>query len=375
MGHCRRWWRSNSAPRPFQPAALETFPAIPGTETIHDLLVEFDAEGASEYVAGDAVTKLVVSSEAPRFGAAPEAAAAMLDMIGHASPAIEAALAPVPAAQRSDLLYRGLRYLSTRLLPDAIRMLPAGDRLTASAVVTAAPAIGLQAARAASALIATREGQPRYDNGRGAVFAALMAMFGDEFNDAIAMGWRDFSPPPASAATTLALSLLSLELVATVALPDGAAITPELTLGDAAPVALPPIGPFPARAFHHQLLAATYHADVLPPGAAPVWLHVGFRLPDGAMLPFAARAALLGPAAEGYRLVSAPILDACGDLVGQLSLDLRRADTGLAGREGQAKAAWTAQKRALFARALSRQAGALLAVRFAATIQPFLVGP
>ena len=179
---------------PVRPGALQEHTVTPGAEMIYDLVTAFDAQGESHYCVGDGQTTFAVTSETPRFAAAPPAAAAIMDIIAAAWPTIAHAMQPVPAAQWRQVLDRALRRIALSLFP------------TVTADPTAEPEVmpdgwgtGPHLAASAHGLgAAVMTGGPQaasYDNDRGACLGAIVTAFGNLVRDVVATGWRVFWAP------------------------------------------------------------------------------------------------------------------------------------------------------------------------------------
>jgi hypothetical protein len=78
-----------------QPGPLREYKVAPGTEMVYDLVTAFDAQGESHYCVGDGHTTFAVTSETARFATAPEAAAAIMDIMAAAWPTIAPAMQPI----------------------------------------------------------------------------------------------------------------------------------------------------------------------------------------------------------------------------------------------------------------------------------------
>ncbi|WP_404371956.1 Hint domain-containing protein [Corallococcus coralloides] len=369
---------SGDAPTPLPVTSLQAQPCT-GATTIHDLVVDFDHQGLSEYIVGDGTTMCVVSSEVPLFGVAPLAASALSSVMSGSWSTVQRTLQAVPADQWEEVLYQGLFTVSTYLLPDAIRAIQ--GNAPPPPMAAAPPAAMREMARGmASAMTAkTAAGTPTYDNAQGAYFAALTSIFGDEINDAINLGWRSFTPIGDLDATMLAVSVLSLELLADDAIPASESLTLEVQLGRGAAAVtrtLPPFGPLSSASYAQQFDQVLYFDNWRPsePGTGvDTWtLTFKLRRQDGSALPLRGVTPLSALFEAGYRLCSAAVFTPEGAIVGQVQFDVRPLVPQLMVTEGQARSAWGASQASSFSQQLGTTMGALLAQRFPAAVQPYV---
>ena len=365
--------------RPVAVTSLDVHPLPAGGTAIHDLIVDFDADGFSEYIAGDGTAMFAVSAEAPRFGIAPAATQVILALMEAGWPVVRSALAGVSADRWADVLYRGLFALSTTLLPDAIRSVQAAPTTAAQAAAQAAAESdirGQAAALASSLMVASGNGGAAvYDSARGAFLAALMTNFGEEIEDAIALGWRGFPSVSGASPAQMAVSILSAELLGSAALPAAVEIGLEVTLGSGSTAELQrpsPIDPLPAPAHGIQIGRVAYFGSWSPRPTAVCPLTVILSAGVGGTPICTGTALLPGAIPGGYRLFNVPLTDGKGGIAGQLSLDVRPLDAGAISKETEAAASWTAAKQTAFAAALATALPPLFTQRFAAAAAPYL---
>lgn len=361
---------------PYPVRSLETYGDQPHGTLIYDLVTEFDPHGASEYIAGDGETMLVVSSELPRYGEAPLATYVLSDMIDAAWPSVSATLKDVPADRRLDAIHAGIAVVATNLLADSVRDITgAAAKPLAAAAPQRADAAQLSShARAmANAFMAPSShagGGVAYDRQKGALFAGLAAAIGHEFDDAISLGWRRFVLDSGKT-PTLSLSVCTLALVDTTDVPSEEALSLLITLdagGNAVARPTVPVRPTRDGAGHYrfnQLSTFDHWRAVKPESGNPSGrLSFKLRTADGAALPLTATTVMPSDISHGYRRFSAKVVDAAGRHAGELTYDLRTLDRASADAEAAALQRWTAADAHAFAHALGMRAGALMAERF-----------
>ncbi|NPD29775.1 hypothetical protein [Corallococcus exiguus] len=371
-------WARN-APTPIPVTSLQT-QLRTGDTTIYDLVVDFDPQGLSEYIVGDGTTMCVVSSEVPLFGVAPLASSALSSVMSGSWSTVQQTLQSVPANQWESVLYQGLTTVSTYLLPDAIRAIQGNAAPPPPTAAVPPVALREMARGMASAMtVKTAIGTPTYDGPQGSYFAALTSLFGDELNDAINMGWRSFTPIGDLDATMLAVSVLSLELLANDAIPPSERLTLEVQLGSgtaAVTRTLPTFGPLSSAGYAQQFDQVAYFDNWRPsePGTGVATWALTFRLrrQDGTALPVQGMTPLSALFEAGYRLCSAAVFTPGGDVVGQLQFDVRPLVPQLMVAEAQARSGWSANQATPFAQQLGTTMGALMAQRFPTAVQPYL---
>jgi hypothetical protein len=242
-----------------QPGPLREYKVAPGTEMVYDLVTAFDAQGESHYCVGDGHTTFAVTSETARFATAPEAAAAIMDIMAAAWPTIAPAMQPIADAQWHRVLDHALQSVAFRLFPTVALANPAavpllmpeawstGAHLAANAHGLAAGLMirGLQAASAVS-----------YDNDRGACLAAIVTVFGNLVRDAVATGWRVFLGADTTEAPLHAISALSFEVTGEAAPRGVGALSAEMVIGEGASATRHVLPAFPSNrqpVFFHQI--------------------------------------------------------------------------------------------------------------------------
>jgi hypothetical protein len=226
---------------------------------VYDLVTAFDAQGESHYCVGDGHTTFAVTSETARFATAPEAAAAIMDIMAAAWPTIAPAMQPIADAQWHRVLDHALQSVAFRLFPTVALANPAavpllmpeawstGAHLAANAHGLAAGLMirGLQAASAVS-----------YDNDRGACLAAIVTVFGNLVRDAVATGWRVFLGADTTEAPLHAISALSFEVTGEAAPRGVGALSAEMVIGEGASATRHVLPAFPSNGqpvFFHQI--------------------------------------------------------------------------------------------------------------------------
>jgi hypothetical protein len=352
----------------------------PADALIYDLVTEFDEHGASEYIAGDGETMLVVSSELPRYGEAPLGTYIVSDVIEAAWPSVRATLDALPADRRLDAIHAGIEVVATDLLADSVRAVAgeAKGKLLAAPPERADRAYLAAHARTMAGTFMSSSpngGSTAYDREKGAFFGRLVATIGHEFDDAARLGWRSFAPSR-DANPALSLSVCTLALADAAHVPPQDGLCLQITLaagGTAATRATVPVQSTRDGAGHYRFsqLAAfePWHAAAAGADGPDGWLSFKACRADGVPLPLSATMPLPPDLHHGYRRFSASVLDAQGQHVGELTYDLRLLDRAEAESEAGAAARWTAADAHAFAHALGRRAGALMAERFADAVQ------
>jgi hypothetical protein len=344
------------------------YPAPPVTgdpdrqpELLYDLYLEVGADGRSEFYAGDDSVQVLVSSEAPRFEAAPGTAEVVLHVLEHAGPTVLAALADVPDASFEDLLSVGLDSLAATLMP-AIGPRLAGPGRPAAGEETAAaqdppaardPAArgpaGLDAAQAAERLAAAvrgyaagmAQGDPGLGRRMGVLVEQFCARFAPMFQAVLALPWRSFDLAEDDVANLLAVTLYSVELFQPGPQPPSRTeVEIALTRGASRYRRVLPAQPgAPADRWYYCVDAPAYFPEWVPPGSrALVWRPPGdgagaadpaedmlWGLEIGLIPDAGVRAWLPLPRelAHGYQMFGVPVTDASGADAGQVLCDAR----------------------------------------------------
>jgi hypothetical protein len=352
---------------------LREYKVAPGTEMVYDLVTAFDAQGESHYCVGDGHTTFAVTSETARFATAPEAAAAIMDIMAAAWPTIAPAMQPIADAQWHRVLDHALQSVAFRLFPTVALANPAavpllmpeawstGAHLAANAHGLAAGLMirGLQTASAVS-----------YDNDRGACLAAIVAVLGNLVRDAVAMGWRVFLGADAATEAPLqAISALSFEVAGDAAPRGAGALTAQMVIGEGASATRHLLPAFPSNGqlvFFHQIGDVAYVPRLVAKPGAPIRLRVSFRDGSGNRLSLHGVAWLPDMTRQTYRHISVPLFETAGTslIVGQFLIDVRAADDASRAAETAARAAWTPDKATQFAHALGHRIGARLIADF-----------
>jgi hypothetical protein len=367
---------ANGAVQPVVVASLEEYPVTPGSIDIYDLVVSFDAEGLSEYIVGDGTSMFVVTSETPRFGVAPAAATVLLSMVNTAWPAVESAMADVTPDRWVDVLYQGVFASATSLVAQAIAQVQA----SATAPAPTAPGATLEtdiAAHAAGTVgslmlsAPSNDGPPIFDGAKGAFFAAVLAIFGEEVDDALNVAWRVFTPVDDSDAELLAVTALSYELIATSDVVPQGQLNVSVALSVGGAVTSQADGQVPL-AYASQIGTVAY-VDAWRPVSDVDWLlTISFAPQSGGAPLFSASMPLPPGIDDGYRLFNLALSDASGNLVGQTSIDARPLTTMVMATELEAQQGWGPEQNDAFAASLATVAAQLLAQTFPVAVAPYL---
>lgn len=361
-------------------------------ELLYDLVVDVGEEGRSEYFAGDERTQVLVSSEIPRFGAAPDAAWVLLRILEQVTPVVLDVLAPVPDESFADLVNVGLTSLSRTLMPvvgPELHRQPAQSPV-ADAVEPVSP---LRAARALARALARPEGGT--DRRATVVFEQFVAVFAPQIQAALAMGWRSFDLAADDVANLLTVDLYDIELFQPGA--TDAPLTVDLAIARDA-VSYTRRIPVAGRVGNWYLTTdgpAYFPEWSRPEAEATSWSPPRPVVPEPAVLPApwpptppqrllwelrihlapwsAASAKLPLPAgiAHGYEDFVAPLLDADGNVVGTAHGDTRLLTSEAFAAEWEARQSWKPADQDRIAHRLADLGGRYIADGFAKAISEF----
>lgn len=352
--------------------ATPPYPAV-----LYDLFLDVGPDGRSEYFAGDGTTQYLVSSESPRFLNAPMTTDVLITVLERCAPGMLRTLSTVTDDYFQDMLNIGLRATRRTLLPTVGQYL-----------LDEAP--GLEIARDPDTLsrrvteFARSMSGPECEGHRKiALVERFVALFGPQFEAAIAMGWRTFDTAASGGGMVLAVSVYSVQLYTGDAnLPangamirlalarEGSRSEIQLSVRAAAstddsyyvsddvgyfdiwrPVIEPPNEAASTDCWSMELSLETAHTGVVPPFVA------------GVSLPW--RIGL------GFETFTVPMLDAAGRTVGQVQLDVRSLDSvGLADDLAR-RAEWTPAQQPVVAANLARLAGDHIELTFAGGLRTF----
>ena len=321
---------------PAQPYPAPPVRAVPELrpEHLHDLYLAVGADGRSEYFAGDDSVQVLVSSEVPRFAAAPETTAVVLHILEQAGPAVLGALADVPDESFEDLLCVGLDSLARTLMSAIGPRLGPVTGAAATAAAAAAAAAGTAIPRATSpaddiaaavrTFAASLSTAPAgYDRRMGVLVEQFTSRFAPQFQAALALPWRTFDLAAADVTDMLALTLYSVELFQPG--PPAKVAEAALTLrqGGATACRRLAVRPgAPADRWYYSVDEVAYFPEWSEPGPAePLW-HLDIAITPA---PAATRMTLPLPRdpAHGFQAFAAPVLDATGAVVGLAQFDIR----------------------------------------------------
>lgn len=306
-------------------------------ETLYDLYLAVGGDGRSEYYAGDESVQVLVSSEVPRFAAAPETTAVVLQVLEQAGPAMLGALADVPDESFEDLLTIGLDSMARTMLPVIGKKLTADPRAGAEAeTVLVAPtsgsvspkttaeamaeAVAAAVRRFATSLASAPQG---YDRRMGVLVEQFASRFAPQFQALLALPWRSFDLAEADITDVLALTLYSVELFRPG--PVAKKAEAELTLGyrGLSTTRRLPIRPgSPADRWYYSVDDVAYFPEWSEPGHdGSLWeLRIAISPDaDGARMTLP----LPRDIAHGFQAFAAPVFDTAGAVVGHAQFDLR----------------------------------------------------
>ena len=339
---------------------------------LHGVYVDPGDDGRSEYFVGDADRQLLVSSEIPRFLAAPVTAEALVEVLRGSAPTILAVLAAVPDDGFADLLDIGLSSISRTLLTrigGSLRPADAADTAIPSAASTLAMVRGFAGDFGGTA-------EKPYDWRLGTLLDFFLARFGVQFQGVIHLGWRSYQLAEGTTGVVLAVSLYGLELFDD----DGMAAADAefqlaLRLQDAVSIRTAPVEPAAStdRSF--------YVSDTI--SYFPEWRALIDAPPDRDWIldvtlasthdnrHYTAEIPLPPVISHGYEFLRGAVRNDSGAVVGQVSLDVRTLDADVWAQEIRAQQAWSPTQEPAIASTLATQATAYVVANFADAVRTF----
>lgn len=379
---------------PWPAPRVEPDPAAdPGT--LYDLFLAVGEDGRSEYYAGDERVQLLVSSEAPRFSAAPETAWVVLRVLERVTPVILDVLASVPDESFTDVLNVGLSSLARTLMAEVGPQL--GSVREPSAPQAAQdPAVALaEGAREFAGALAGPHGAGRWRP--TLVFEQFATTFAGQFQAALAMGWRSFALAADDVANLLAVDVYDVEFFRP--LGSGTPTTMEIALaqGSARYARRVPLSG-PQSAWYLTVEGPGYFPEWgAPAPGASVWDSPVPRrdaagdgvLPapraagtsgeplwqlEAALSPWAdatARLPMPAAVAHGYESFDAPVYDGKGEPVGRIRGDVRLLTSEGFAAEWRAHERWRPADGARLAGRLADLAAEFVAAGFQRAVEQF----
>lgn len=349
-------------------------------DLLYDLFLDIGEDGRSEYFVGDTRTQLLVSSEIPRYLAAPATTACMVKILEEISPTILTVLKDVPDGAFADLLSLGLdgvgRSLMARigaeLEEETARARESGER------VSNEPQDVLDTIRGLS--VSFVKDSSEYDRRMGLLYDLFVARFGPPFQAAVRLGWRTFDLSGREGATVLAVTVYALELFgAEVGIPvHEAEIHVELSCGEARYSRALPVLPSATvdRSYYVTDHVAYFPEwrNTLEPAkeavAGPSWqITVGLKGAGERRAPFRGTLVLPRDVQPGYESLSAQIRDAAGEVLGQAFLDVRTLNVGGLVADQEAKEKWSSDQETTFAACLATLAARFIRRNFQRTVE------
>jgi len=374
---------------PWPVPGVQPDPAVQ-PDFLYDLVVEIGQDGRSEYYVGDEQTQVLVSSEVPRFGAAPDAAWVLMRILEQVTPVILEALGSVPDESFADLVNVGLTSLSRTLMPAVGPELARGPVRFSGPVELASP---VQDARKLARALSLPEGGT--DRRATVVFEQFVAIFAAQVQAALAMGWRTFDLAADDVANLLAVDLYDIELFRPGGPGAPVAVDLAITRDTVSYTRRIPVAGRPSRSYLATDGPAYFPEWSPPPEQATTW--PGSRQParEPALLPepgpptppelllwelqirlapwsdATARLPLPASIAHGYEDFVAPLFDPNGTVVGCARGDTRLLISEAFAAEWRARQAWKPADQGYIAHRLAKLAAQYIADGFAPAIDEF----
>lgn len=354
-------WRAEGGPVPFAPP--QVVPREPGPdEAVYDLILEPTADGRSEYFVGDERVQVLVSSEIPRYLAAPETAAVVVSVLQACAEPILRELASVPDAGFADLLSIGLDAAARTMMPRVGPALAPDGLPRAEAQLLDSRPRGVLAG--VSGLTASLGDGGGYDRRAATLIEQFLPRFAPQIQAAIGLGWRSFALATQGGATVLAVSVYSFDLFEPASPLDAGDAEIVLTLSTDGAEWTRALAVRPTAVTNHWYFSTDevgYFDQWRPTlaGEAPAvggnWrLRIGLRgRSTGQTVPGSASLLLPSSVGHGFQARSLPVLDDAGSVVGQVAFDVRALGPDGLRQDVEGRAAWTPADEAVVATRLA----------------------
>jgi hypothetical protein len=328
--------------------------AQPGS--LYDLVLEPGDDGRSEYFVGDDARQLLVSSEIPRFMAAPATAAVIVQVLQETAPGILATLDRVPDEGFADILSIGLRGLASTMMAHI------GPEFTRSVFGETPVFLGLDAAATAAATGERVEAFARglvhedgltYNDRLGLVLDFFVASFAEQLQAAIRLAWRSFDLADHEGEMLLAVTVYALELfdASTAIAVDDATLTLTLSDGEARYERVQPVlASGSTDQNYYTTDEVSYFPEwrpaVVPPdlatGGTDWTLTIALRARNASEpAPIQGVTSLPRFIVHGYEAMSVPVHDRSGRVCGRAAMDVRTLRPSGRAAELEARARWS----------------------------------
>ncbi len=352
------------------------------SEVLYDLILDMQGNGVSEYYVGDRNVLLLVSSEIPRYGIAPETAQAILAMLEGCSETVLETLKDVPDKDFTEFLNIGMKSVASRLLPSVLRQIEVPQISNVNAFDFSTDQLHELVSQAISSFVLTNEltDEPIYQRRFGYLLEYLASTFGLQFMSAIDLGWRDFTLVKEQMANMLSVSVYCIEMDGTLDMPASVPLILRIELvreGSRFNYQLPSFTPTSKHSYYHQFDEVAYFNmwRPLPEDAtADASWTVKFdllRSDNNDIIGGTTFVPLPMHFKCGFYQRSSQLMDKTGHDVGRVNFDMRPINKAVLEKEEIAKKMWTPGKRHAMALTLGAAAGEYVNQSFSLALNLF----